>query len=72
MSTVLWFRKGLRLHDNGALAAAIDGANRLYPVFCLDPNFFTSGAVGPNRLHFLLQALTDLDSSLKKLGSAAH
>ena len=68
--SVIWFRKGLRLHDNPALAAAIEGASRLYPVFCLDPHFVASGAVGANRLHFLLQTLTDLDSSLRKLGSA--
>ena len=35
---VLWFRKGLRLHDNPALNAALDMApESLTPVFCLDP-----------------------------------
>lgn len=67
--TVFWFRKALRLHDNPALQAAIEGASTLYPIFCLDPWFVSSGRVGANRLHFLLQSLTDLDSSLRALDS---
>ena len=67
--TLFWFRKGLRLHDNPALAAAITGCSALYPVFCLDPWFVSSGTVGPNRLHFLLQSLADLDASLRALDS---
>jgi DNA photolyase len=36
--SVLWFRKGLRLHDNGALHAALEASPQtLTPVFCLDP-----------------------------------
>ena len=67
---LLWFRKGLRLHDNPTLAAAIaSGCTHLYPVFCLDPWFVASGKVGANRLHFLLQSLADLDASLRALDS---
>ena len=68
-TTMLWFRKGLRLHDNPALTAAVEGSSRLLPVFCLDPWFVSSGRVGANRLHFLLQSLCDLDSSLRALDS---
>ena len=64
-TTLFWFRKGLRLHDNAALLAALDGTTRLMPVFCLDPWFVASGSVGANRLHFLLQSLDDLDRSLR-------
>ena len=56
MRTVFWFRKGLRLHDNPALVAALEGCTALYPVFCLDPWFVSSGKVGTNRMRFLLQA----------------
>ena len=68
-TTLFWFRKGLRLHDNVALAAALEGTSKLYPVFCLDPWFVASGSVGSNRMHFLLQSLADLDSSLRALDS---
>ena len=55
MRTVFWFRKGLRLHDNPALVAALEGCTTLYPVFYLDPWFVSSGKVGTNRMRFLLE-----------------
>jgi len=76
--SVLWFRKGLRLHDNPALHAACRGASHLYPVFVLDPWFLRpnpaapspgSAALGVNRIRFLLEALADLDASLRARGS---
>ena len=36
MRTVYWFRNALRLHDNPALLAALDGATELYPVVVID------------------------------------
>lgn len=66
MSSLMWFRKGLRLHDNPALLAAIEGAKHVYPVFILDPYFLRpdpsapspgSTRVGINRIQFLLQSL---------------
>lgn len=46
-AAMVWFRKGLRLHDNPALDAArrygagagAASARRLYPVFVLDPRY---------------------------------
>ena len=132
MRTVYWFRNALRLHDNPALLAALDGATELYPVVVIDdvrtppiPNasahpslppapvppspvppspvppspvppapvqpstvrsgcaqYFTAPVevarnttdgsrlpVGTNRLRFYLEALVDLDSSLRSMGS---
>ena len=72
-SVIHWFRKGLRLHDNPALLAALkphDGeVLMLRPVFILDPWFVKNANVGENRWRFLQQTLEDLDESLKKLGS---
>ncbi|XP_047437674.1 cryptochrome circadian regulator 5 [Mugil cephalus] len=64
---VHWFRKGLRLHDNPALMAALRDCKELYPVFILDPHYNSN--MGINRWRFLLGALKDLDCSLKKLNS---
>ncbi|XP_029952200.1 cryptochrome circadian regulator 5 [Salarias fasciatus] len=61
-----WFRKGLRLHDNPALLAALRDCKVLYPLFIVDPDC-TYG--GNNRKRFLLGALKDLDCSLRKLNS---
>mmetsp|Transcript_23971 Transcript_23971/g.60697 ORF Transcript_23971/g.60697 Transcript_23971/m.60697 type:complete len:553 (+) Transcript_23971:126-1784(+) len=65
---IVWFRKGLRLHDNPALLKSIT-LTEVLPLFVIDPRFFKSGRVSTNRLLFLLQALTDLNTSLKKLHS---
>ncbi|XP_049573966.1 cryptochrome circadian regulator 5 [Syngnathus scovelli] len=64
-----WFRKGLRLHDNPALMAALKDCKELYPVFILDPNLLDKKRVGINRWRFLLGALKDLDFSLRQLNS---
>jgi len=64
-----WFRKGLRLHDNPALTAAIETNLKLYPIFILDPWFVKNARVGINRWRFLQQSLADLDKQLRKLGS---
>ena len=69
MHTVVWFRKGLRLHDNPALLEALDGGSRVMPVFVLDPHFLKPQHVGTNRMNFLLQSLADLDASLRARSS---
>ncbi|XP_033479411.1 cryptochrome circadian regulator 5 [Epinephelus lanceolatus] len=64
-----WFRKGLRLHDNPALMAALRDCKELYPVFILDPHLHDKTLMSINRWRFLLGALEDLDCSLRKLHS---
>lgn len=61
--------QALRLHDNPALIEAIKDAEALYPIFILDPHFQDPSKVGPNRMQFLLDSLTDLDSNLRSRGS---
>ncbi|XP_028838110.1 cryptochrome-2-like isoform X2 [Denticeps clupeoides] len=68
-SCIHWFRKGLRLHDNPALLAALRDCRRLYPIFILDPWFAAAANVGINRWRFLVGALKDLDRSLRELDS---
>uniref|UniRef100_A0A7N6FHA9 Photolyase/cryptochrome alpha/beta domain-containing protein n=1 Tax=Anabas testudineus TaxID=64144 RepID=A0A7N6FHA9_ANATE len=69
VNSVHWFRKGLRLHDNPALQEALNGAHTVRCVYVLDPWFAGAANVGINRWRFLLEALEDLDKSLKKLNS---
>ncbi|XP_018586695.2 cryptochrome circadian regulator 5 [Scleropages formosus] len=68
-NSVHWFRKGLRLHDNPALQAALRDCAELYPVFVLDPWFPKNARVGITRWRFLIGALADLDCSLRRLNS---
>ncbi|XP_049580176.1 cryptochrome-2 [Syngnathus scovelli] len=69
VNSVHWFRKCLRLHDNPALQEALNGATSVRCVYILDPWFAGASNVGINRWRFLLEALKDLDCSLKKLNS---
>ena len=72
MTTAVWFRKNLRVHDNAALTAAAD-AKQILPLFCLDPAWATPATVGPNRCRFLLESLEDLDTTLEaKYGARLH
>jgi cryptochrome len=66
---LLWFRKGLRLHDNPALMAAIAECHTLYPVFVIDSWFADPARVSANRYGHLLETLRDLDSRLRALNS---
>lgn len=65
---VVWFRKSLRLHDNPALTAACQekGISSIIPLYVLDPNILGQDfeKFGPNRLSFLFESLSDLDSRL--------
>ncbi|XP_074833267.1 cryptochrome-1-like isoform X2 [Carettochelys insculpta] len=67
--SIHWFRKGLRLHDNPALLAALADCHQLYPIFILDPWFPKNMRVSVNRWRFLVESLRDLDESLRKLNS---
>lgn len=68
-ASILWFRKGLRLHDNPALLEAIKDVDHMYPIFILDPHFISPDRVGANRMQFLLESLSDLNASLQARGS---
>ncbi|NXJ84835.1 CRY1 protein, partial [Trogon melanurus] len=68
--TIHLFRKGLRLHDNPTLLAALESSEVVYPVYILDRTFVTSAMhIGALRWHFLLQSLEDLRQNLCQLGS---
>ena len=68
-TAVVLFTRDLRVHDHPALAAAVERAERVVPLFVLDDAVLA--AVGaPNRVAFLLEALRDLDGSLRRRGAA--
>jgi deoxyribodipyrimidine photo-lyase len=70
MRTALWWlRRDLRLTDNQALSATLAHADRVIPVFVLDPTLLNSPYVGPKRVAFLLGGLRRLDEDLRARGS---
>jgi deoxyribodipyrimidine photo-lyase len=68
-----WFRRDLRLYDNTALAAAAEeSGGDVIPLFVLDPRLLDPQGrfTGVARVRFMLEALRDLDASLRDQGSA--
>ncbi len=68
-TAIWWIRRDLRLYDNIALTTALEEAEKILPVFILDPTLIQSEYVGEKRWAFLLAGLRYLDSDLAKRGS---
>jgi deoxyribodipyrimidine photo-lyase len=68
---IVLFNRDLRVRDNPALAAAAK-AERTVPLFVLDERLLGSGFAAPNRVAFLLEALRDLDRSLRHAGGRLY
>jgi deoxyribodipyrimidine photo-lyase len=64
------FTRDLRLHDNPVLAAAVEDADRVVPLFVLDDAALAGAHGRPNRFGFLCESLQDLDVSLRARGGA--
>ena len=67
-TTVVLFTRDLRVHDNPALHAAVDGAAEVVSLFVLDDEILARFGA-PNRVAFLLDALADLRHALLERGS---
>jgi len=73
-TALVWFKTDLRLHDNETLVKAIAQSGAIIPFYCFDESHFTTTdygfkKTGSFRTQFLLESLTDLDSSLRAIGS---
>lgn len=66
---IWWIRRDLRLLDNQALAAAMEQAQQIIPLFILDPVLLEKSKVSGKRLSFLFSGLQELDNHLRKIGS---
>ena len=67
-TAIALFTRDLRVHDNPTLQAAVEQAERVLPVFVLDEAILGSAYLAPNRTSFLVDALRDLDTSLRERG----
>jgi deoxyribodipyrimidine photo-lyase len=70
MSTsILWFRRDLRLTDNPALTKALETAQNLIPVYIVAPEEEGAWAIGSASRWWLHHSLAALDHALQRLGS---
>lgn len=70
MIWIHWFRRDLRLRDNPALRAAAARSNGcVIPLFILDDAILHAPRTGVARTAFMIDALRDLDASLRARGS---
>jgi deoxyribodipyrimidine photo-lyase len=69
-TAIVLFTRDLRVHDHPALTAGSRTADRVVPLFVLDDHLLGSPFAAPNRLAFLVEALADLDHSLRDRGAA--
>jgi len=64
---ILWFRHGLRLHDNQSLQKATrDSGCSFLPLYIFDGETTITKMCGYNKMAFLVECLEDLDQSFKK------
>ena len=61
-TSIIWFRRDLRISDHPALLAAIEESDHIVPVFILDKKLIE--ATGTKRLAYLANSLRALDESL--------
>ncbi len=69
MTSLLWLRRELRLHDHPALRAALDQGDAVLPVFCFDDGLLSGRHASGPRTQFLLESLQELDEALRRRGS---
>ena len=68
-TAIAWFRRDLRLTDNRMLAAATDAAERVWPVFVVDPALMATHAAATGRIAWFAANIHALDARLREVGS---
>lgn len=69
-TAVVWFRRDLRLHDLPALDHALTVADRVLPLFVVDPTLLHGRWRSANRLWHLARCLERLDEGLRARGAS--
>jgi deoxyribodipyrimidine photo-lyase len=68
-TSLVWFRRDLRLADHVALERAARASERVVCCFVLDPELLRGGEAGPAIVSFFFDALAELRAKLRELGS---
>ena len=68
-TTVVWFRRDLRLHDHPALTAAHADGDRIAPLFVIDERLLAGRFRSANRLWFMRGSVSALAAALEVRGA---
>lgn len=72
MSTLCWFRRDLRLHDNLALSEALS-QGETHTAFVFDTHILNKlNDKADRRITFILDSLKEMETTLQKKGSSLH
>ncbi|HVY55742.1 MAG TPA: deoxyribodipyrimidine photo-lyase [Thermodesulfobacteriota bacterium] len=66
---VFWFKRDLRTDDNTGLLNAVRDSREIIPLYVLEDSLLSKYSPGSKRLGFFADALVNLDSELRRLGS---
>ena len=64
--TLFWFRRDLRIEDNHGLFQALQGKNKVLPIFIFDPVILDRLPKKDARVEFILLALGAIDVAMKR------
>jgi len=67
-TALVWFRRDLRVHDHPALIAALEQADTVIPVFCIDDRLLGGRHASGPRVRFMLECVSDLRRALAARG----
>ena len=59
---ILWFRNGLRLHDNESLKISAGDPCKLLPIYIFDGKTPTRNDCKYNKMAFMLECIEDLET----------
>ena len=63
--TLFWFRRDLRIEDNHGFYRALQGENKVIPIFIFDSNILDKLPKKDARVEFILSALSKIDIAMK-------
>ncbi len=64
--TLFWFRRDLRIDDNHGFYRALQGKNKVIPIFIFDSNILENLPKKDARVEFILSALSAIDIAMKR------
>ena len=69
MTTILWFKRDLRIADNAALALAAAPGGAVVPLYIAEPGFWAGADASGRQWAFVAECLTELRRDLRDLGA---